>query len=121
MHDPTRLDELFRTIDARDTNGFLKFLSPEARFRFGNAPAVQGRDAIGEVVGGFFASIEALEHRLSKTWSDNTSVVCHGEVTYTRKDGSQLTVPFADIFGFQGDLIDEYLICIDVSQLYAES
>jgi ketosteroid isomerase-like protein len=117
MNNSSRVSDLFSAIDAKDTSGFLAFLTPDARFRFGNAPVVQGREAIGEVVGGFFASIEALEHDVGKTWSDETSIVCHGEVTYTRKDGSQLTVPFADVFGFQGDLIDEYLIHIDVSQL----
>jgi len=121
MHDAKRLDDLFKAIDAKDTNGFLGFLSPNASFRFGNAPTIQGHDTIGETVGAFFDSIEALKHTLNRIWTHETSIVCDGEVTYTRKDGSQLTVPFADVFGFQGDLINEYLIYIDVSQLYTES
>jgi len=39
-------------------------------------------------------------------------------VTYTRHDSSTLTVPFANILRFEGDLIDEYLIFLDVSELY---
>jgi hypothetical protein len=46
------------------------------------------------------------------------ALVCHGTVTYTRHDSSTLTVPFANIFKVHGELIDEYLIFIDVSQLY---
>ena len=117
MHDAKRLDDFFKTIDAKDTNGFLAFLGPNASFRFGNAPTIQGHDDIGETVGAFFDSIEALKHDLNRSLTHKTSIVCECEVTYTRKDGSQLTVPFANVFGFQGDLINEYLTYIDISQL----
>ncbi len=117
MHDAKRLDDLFKTIDAKNVNGFLEFLSQNASFRFGNAPTIQGHDAIGETIGAFFDSIEALKHDLNRIWTHETSIVCDGEVTYTRKDGSQLTVPFANVFGFRGDLISECLVYIDVSQL----
>ncbi len=117
MHDAKRLDDLFKTIDAKNLNGFLELLSPNASFRFGNAPTIQGHDAIGETLGTFFDSIEALKHDLNRIWTHETSIVCDGEVTYTRKDGSQLTVPFAMILGFQADLISECLTYIDVSQL----
>lgn len=37
---------LLAVIDARDADGFVAFLTPDAEFRFGNAPAVHGREAI---------------------------------------------------------------------------
>ena len=117
MHDAKRLDDLFKTIDAKNLNGFLELLSPNASFRFGNAPTIQGHDAIGKTLGTFFDGIEALKHDLNRIWTHETSIVCDGEVTYTRKDGSQLTVPFAMILGFRADLISECLTYIDVSEL----
>ena len=51
------LAELFASIDAMDTAGFLARLSPDAVFRFGSMPMVQGTDAIGAAVDGFFATI----------------------------------------------------------------
>ena len=40
-----------------------------------------------------------------------------GQVTYTRHDGSQLSVPFANIFKLRDGLIGEYRIFGDFSAL----
>lgn len=113
------LNELFRKIDAKDTAGFLSFLTSDACFRFGNAPLLQGAQSIGEAVNAFFASIKTSQHRLLDTWSIDDTVICQGEVSYTRKDNSRLTLPFVNIFRMQGKHIDQYLIYVDVTPLYA--
>lgn len=113
------LDELFATIDSMDTPGFVARLTPGAEFRFGGAPPVYGSAQIGEAVGGFFSTIAGLRHELSKVIADGESVACEGNVTYTRHDGSKITIPFADVFVFDGDLIDSYRIYIDIGPLYA--
>lgn len=115
------LNELFRKIDAKDTAGFLSFLTSDARFRFGNAPLLQGTQAIGEAVDAFFASIKASQHRLLDTWLIDDAVICQGEVSYTRIDNSRLTLPFVNIFRMQGKHIEQYLIYIDVTPLYASA
>lgn len=113
------LDELFAAIDSMDTSGFVARLTPGAEFRFGNAPAVNGSAPIGEAVGAFFETIAGLHHEVSKVIVDGTSMACEGSVTYTRHDGTQVRLPFADTFDFDGDLIDSYRIYIDISPLYA--
>ncbi len=110
---------LFAAIDARDAAGFVAKLTPDAHFRFGNAPAVIGSEAIGAAVGGFFAAIAACRHRLIRTWSDGAHVACEGEVTYTRLDGSLVTVPFANVFELHGALVFTYSIYIDNSPLFS--
>jgi hypothetical protein len=115
------IKQLFHSIDNRDTKAFLAYLTPDAVFRFGNWPAVTGKAAVGEAVGGFFQSIKALHHTLERTWELPDSVICHGMVTYTRYDDSTLTVPFVDIFELNGDLVQKSLIFIDASALYSQS
>jgi len=110
--------ELFRCVDARDCDGWLEYLAPNARFCFGNAPAVEGKPAIRDAVNAFFESISALRHRISGVWRQSDTVICRGEVTYTRHDGSELEVPFATIFALDGDLIREYSVYADISQLH---
>ena len=117
MIDRSRINEIFAAIDARDTQRFLDFLTSRCGFRFGNMPPASGKDAIARAVGGFFASVAGLSHEVLEVWLETDAAICHGLVTYTRADGSRLTVPFADIFRFEGDLISEYLIFIDISQL----
>jgi ketosteroid isomerase-like protein len=66
----------------------------------------------------FFAAIAASRHRLLGTWSGAATAACEGEVTYTRHDGSVLTVPFANVFEMRGDKIAAYRIYVDNSLLF---
>lgn len=111
------MKNLFQAIDRKDTETFTSFLSARARFRFGNAPVVEGHDNIAAVVGGFFASVKSLSHLVTEIWRTPTGVICHGMVTYTRHDDTTLTVPFCNIFKVNEDLIEEYLIYVDISEL----
>ena len=112
------LDDLFAAIDAKDTERFLGFLTDEASFRFGSAPAVKGKEAIHSAVGGFFTSIAGLSHDLTRSVEEDDVVVCEGEVTYTRHDATTITLPFVNVLEFDGELITVYKIYMDVGPLY---
>ncbi|HTY50268.1 MAG TPA: nuclear transport factor 2 family protein [Steroidobacteraceae bacterium] len=109
---------LFHTIDARDATGFVEYLTPDAQFRFGNAPAVAGRDAIRGAVAAFFDTIAGSHHELLGTWAGDSSAVCEGRVTYTRHDGTAVGVPFVNVFELRGARISQYRIYIDLSPLF---
>ncbi len=112
------LKSLFDSIDNQDADAFQAFLADEIIFRFGNAEPVHGKDAVGNVIQGFFGSIKAISHDVLESWDQGNTVICHGRVTYTRHDSSTLTVPFTNILKIDGQLISEYLIFVDVSELY---
>lgn len=114
-----RLPALFDTIDSGDAEGFAEYLSDQASFRFGSAPTVQGRAAISEAVAAFFETIAGCSHHLSRTLVQGDVVICEGEVRYRRLDGSEVTLPFVDVFEMDGDLIGQYKIYMDISPLYA--
>jgi ketosteroid isomerase-like protein len=113
------LDRLFSAIDAMDIEAFVACLTDNGVFRFGSAPPVQGRDAVGRAVGDFFGTIAGLSHEITRTVSDGDALICEGEVTYTRHDGSRITLPFADIFELDDGLIADYRIYADIGPLYA--
>jgi len=110
--------ELFRAIDSKDLKSFTSFLSPDCAFKFGNLPAVVGINEIQEFVAGFFDSIDSLSHEIENSWNIPDGLICHGYVSYTRKDDSILTVPFANIFKLDSTGVTEYQIFADTSQLY---
>jgi ketosteroid isomerase-like protein len=118
-HGGVDFGKLFVSIDAMDTEGFLSFIAPDAEFRFGSTPPVRGHDAIRAAVEGFFSSFAALSHELQRLVADGDSVVCEGEVTYTRHDGSKVALPFCNVFETEDGLISLYRIYIDVAPLYA--
>lgn len=111
---------LFAAIDARDGASFVAYLTEDAVFRFGSAPPVHGRDAICAAVDGFFATIAGCAHSITRTLRQGDTLVCEGDVTYRRHDGSEITVPFVDVFEYDGSLISHYKIYIDISPLYAD-
>lgn len=113
------LEALFASIDAGDADGFTRFLTPDGTFRFGSAPAARGREAVREAVSGFFDSIDSCRHVLQRSWHRDQSVVCEGEVTYRRHDGSEVTLPFCNVLDLSDGLIARYCIYADVAPLYA--
>lgn len=113
------IDALFAAIDGKDAENFVGFLTEDACFAFGNLPALAGRAAIRDFVAAFFAGIRAVSHRVPDVWQADDTVICRGEVTYTRHDGSTLTVPFANIFRMAGGKVRDYRIYADASALHA--
>ena len=114
------LQGLFNSIDNKDTTAFLGYLTDGCSFRFGNMPAVNGRDSIGQSVTAFLDSIKSVSHKIVESWSTAEQLTCHGMVTYQRLDGGLLTVPFANIMKKKAgsERIHEYLIFADTSELY---
>ena len=110
---------VFAAIDRKDTTAFVGFLTDDAVFRFGSAPPVQGREAITAAIDGFFGTITGLSHTLAKVVTDGSTQFIEGEVTYTRLDGTEITLPFADVFEYSGQRIRHYKIYMDISPLYA--
>ena len=100
---------LYDAIDAKDTRRFLAFLTETAQFRYANNPPAIGHAAIGAAVDGFFAS----------NWEPAGHLISQGTVTYTRHDGGTVTLPFVNVFTLRGGMIQDYLIYVDATPLYA--
>lgn len=113
------LDDLFEAIDEKNTDRLMHFLTDDAIFRFGSGPEVHGHTDIRDAVNEFFSTIAGCKHTLHNILADNGTLVCEGEVTYTRHDDSEITLPFANVFEFEGDLISQYKIYADAAPLYA--
>ena len=68
---------------------------------------------------GFFSSIAGLSHTLRYTVADGETLICEGEVTYTRHDNSRVTLPFVDLLRMEDGLFSTYRIYMDIGPLYA--
>ena len=120
METPTWVPTLFRALDAFDAQTFASFLTDDAIFVFGNAEPLTGKNTIREGVANFFSSIAAIRHDLIETWTVADAIISRGTVTYTRHSGTQLQVPFANVFKLQNERVHEYLIYVDNTQLYTQ-
>ena len=110
---------IFADIDAFDPDKFVAHLTPDATFRFANADPVTGRAAVKEAVAGFFSSIDGLTHHILNVYESGETAIAQIDVEYLRKDGKSVTVPNADILVFDGDLVSDWQIYIDVTPVCA--
>jgi ketosteroid isomerase-like protein len=110
---------IFADIDAFDPDKFVAHLTPDVTFRFGNADPVTGRAAVKEAVTGFFSTIDGLTHHILAVYESGETAIAKIDVEYLRKDGKSVVVPNADILLFDGDLVRDWQIYIDVAPVYA--
>ncbi len=111
--------QTFADIDAMDADKFVAHLMPDVVFRFGNADPMTGRAAVKEAVLGFWSTIDGLKHHVRNVWEFGETVIVQADTEYRRKDGKTVTVPNADILTYDGDLVREWLIYIDLAPVFA--
>ena len=110
-------ERILETVDAKDSEGFVSFLTDDATFKWGARPAVEGTDAIKDYVDAFLDMFDGTRHVVLETLESGDTRVCRGEVTYLMKDGREIPTPVCNIFHMDGDRIRDYLIHIDPSPL----
>jgi hypothetical protein len=110
---------IFADIDAFDPDRFVARLTDDVVFQFGNAEPAVGRPAVREAVAGFFSSIDGLTHHIRQMWDVDQTTIVQIDVEYRRKDGKTVTVPNADILTYEGDLVKDWRIYIDVAPVFA--
>lgn len=110
---------VFAAIDARDADRFAAFLTDDAEFVFGNAPAVCGRGAIRDAVAGFFGMIRGCSHEFRNAWRSGDELACEGRVSYRRLDGRSVSMSFVNCVTLRGREARSYRIHIDNGPLFA--
>jgi len=110
---------IFADIDSFDPDRFVAHLTDDVVFRFGNAESTVGKAAVREAVAGFFATIDGLTHHVHNVWDVGETSIVQIDVEYRRKDGKSVTVPNADILTFDGDLVRNLQIYIDLAPVFA--
>ncbi len=112
---------LFADIDRMDADAWSEYLAEDVVMRFGNAEAVRGRQACRDALAAFYDTIAGVSHQIVEQWETGTATIVESHVTYTRKDGRQVTVPVVTIYRTNDeDLIADYRIYIDIAPVVAD-
>ncbi len=117
MLNKSTIKDLYVAIDSMDAVNFASFIAVDGSFQFGNWTPVVGRSNIEPVVAGFYSSIKSLTHTLVDAVEDGNDLISRGMVTYTRHNGSTLTIPFCNYFKMENGQVKDYQIYADVSTL----
>ena len=110
---------LFEDIDSMVPERFAAHLADDVRMRFGNAEPVSGRAAVQDVWAGFCTAVAGVRHHVVEQWDEGPATIVEADVTYTRHDGSRVTVPVVTIYRSRGELIDDYRVFIDLAPVFA--
>ncbi len=112
------LDTILQAIDSMEPTQFAKLLTDDSKFKFGNFPEETGKEAIEKAQTSFYSSIKGLKHEVVHSWHDKSSIVAEMNVTYTRHDGSTITLPVTDVFKIKNNKVAGTYIYMDVAPLY---
>lgn len=111
--------DLFEAIDAKDVEGLLAHLAPDATQRFGNQEPLHGHQEIGAANAAFFNTIESLSHEVTGLWESDDTVIVRIDATYVRLDGRSVMVPAVSIIQESDGLIVDYQVFVDMAPIFA--
>jgi len=92
----------YDSVDAGDVNAVLDWFSEDAVYHRPGYEPMQGRAALTQFYGGERV-IESGAHRLDQLLVDGSSASVRGVFAGQLKDGSQVTVGFADFIDYDAD------------------
>jgi ketosteroid isomerase-like protein len=113
------ITEMYQLIDSMDTDKFCELFDENGSFKFANMPAVTGKANVHEFIANFFNSIKAINHDQLESWQVDGARFAIGRVKYTRHNDTHLEVPFSVVLKMNGELVKDYLVYVDASELYA--
>lgn len=119
--DDPRLEQVRQmtlALDAGDADAFSAHFTAGARFRFGNAPAVFGRDEVRAAVAAALDPIAKMRHSIVGVWGEDDVVVAEFAIDFTRPDGDVITLPCASIMRHEGNLVRDYRVNMDMAPVF---
>jgi hypothetical protein len=115
----SNLKEMFTAIDRMQPEEVISFYNEDASYRFGNAPAIVGREAIKEIIRQGNLMIKGIHHNISGWWEENDTTLVEGVIDYTRHDDKVISLPFVSVLRLKNQLCQDVRIYTDISPLFA--
>ncbi|MFC0542728.1 nuclear transport factor 2 family protein [Kutzneria chonburiensis] len=112
--------KMFATIDRLDAYGFAEFFAEDATAVAGNGDPVLGRPAILAANIAYMAMLKGIRHVIRSKWTVDDTTIAVTDVTYTRQDDKQVTIPVVSIWRVgEDDLITDFRLYYDLTPVFA--
>jgi ketosteroid isomerase-like protein len=111
------VENTFRADAALDATLFAAGLTEGATFRLGGNPPVSGRKAVQEMLEQTFGAFRTVRHSLAHVYEETDTLLYEATVTYDMKDGRRISADYVNVLRFEGALVDDYRVYIDLSAL----
>jgi hypothetical protein len=113
------LRDFFRALEELDPDELLPYFDETACLRLGEGSPVVGKVDIRRAIVRFFETLRGMHYEHVGFWITEGSAVLEAEVTYTRRDGSTVTLPTASILRFEHRQVTDYHVLSEPAQLQA--
>ena len=111
---------IFQKVDTMDPHALDDVFAEDGRLVFGNNEPLVGLEAIAAGSGAFLSTLQGLRHRILNEWSIGADTIVETEVTYSRLDSKEVSLPAVSIWRVRNDgLIVDYRVFFDVAPIYA--
>ena len=119
IHPADHAEAIFAALDAKDTAAVAAFMTDDVHLRLGNTEPIHGKAAFVQSVEAFLGSIASFQHHILDVWADGDALIVQLEVSYTRHDGGELTLPCVNVFRLRDGAVADYRVYMDISPVYA--
>ncbi|MFJ5263432.1 nuclear transport factor 2 family protein [Streptomyces sp. NPDC088387] len=113
-------DVLFSKIDRQQLHEVADLFAEDATMVFGNGSPLVGREAILAGNAAFMQTIAGLSHHILDTWTVDGTTIAVTDVTYTRLDAGEATLPAVTIWRVGPDgRITDLRVVLDLAPVFA--
>lgn len=110
-----------RDADRLDLPLLIRWFAPGIDLRVANVPPIAGRAAAEATFAEFWSGIKGMRHVRDQLVIDGDTAFQGSQVTYTRADGREVTMPVAShLRRDAAGTLDRLWIYIDLRPLYAD-
>lgn len=114
------LDSYYSHVDAMRVDELLEYFAPDAKLSFANFPPAIGRDGIRAALGGVLGAIAGIRHNIKTLWeAPDGTIVFEVDVTYSRRDGREVTVPGCAVSLVRDGQFVTQSIYVDLTPVFA--
>lgn len=110
--------ESLAAADSREVPAFLRYLSEEAAFRFGNAPVIRGHAAIAQALTAFFEHVVQMRHTVEGVHQCGEVWAVEMTAAYMDRFGRAFAFPACNLLRIRRDQICDYRIFVDNSAMF---
>ncbi len=110
--------DYFKDVDTMHPEKVTSYYGENGSFKFGNAKAVIGLQAISEVLIGFYEMLRTMEHHKKGIWIADDSAVFETDVLFIKKNGEKVILPAVSILRTKNSKIDDFRMVMDAAPLF---
>jgi limonene-1,2-epoxide hydrolase len=116
----SRIEEMIGYLTVEDWESFYPYFTEKLYYKVGASEPMTGAKAAAEYLSNFYQTVKPSEHVVRGAWQiDDKTVIIEMEAHYKRiADQALIVVPCCDVYRFEGELISEWRVYPDVSNIY---